>query len=104
MTRTATVIILCSALTVLVSACADDGFNDRLANATVDVMIAREMGQDTVAAQQRARAALQKHGYTVEQYEQEYREVASNGDRYRDFSDTVQARLAVRQSRTPKNR
>lgn len=97
-------VIVCLSLFVMLGACANDDLNDRLVNATVDVMIAREMGQDTVAAQQRARVALQRHGYTVEQYEQEYRDVASNGERYRAFADSVQSRLAARQDSVSKKR
>jgi 8-oxo-dGTP pyrophosphatase MutT (NUDIX family) len=96
--------VIAMLMLVLVTACTNDDLNDRLVNATVDVMIAREMGQDTVAAQQRARVALQRHGYTVEQYEREYRDVASNGERYRAFADSVQSRLAARQDSVSKNR
>ena len=67
-----------------------------LINVYADVVVARESSLDTVQAQADVRAALQRHGYTAERFDEELRQAGADPTTFRMLYDSVSARLQAK--------
>lgn len=90
-------------LTLLITtACTEQhGPSQQLIETYTAVVLAREQGPDTTAAQANVRAVMKKNGYTPESLEAELRTMSRNPDTFRALYDSINIRLqAARQRAT----
>lgn len=86
---------------IFLTAC--EGSSDiqpRLIECYTDVVVARESTLDTLQAQAKVRAVLQKHGYSAELFETELATVGKDPVKFRALYDSVAKRLAARRDTT----
>lgn len=91
------------ALTLLITtACTEQhGPSQQLIETYTTVVLAREQGPDTTAAQANVRAVMKKNGYTPESLEAELRTMSRSPDTFRALYDSINIRLqAARQRAT----
>lgn len=90
-----------TALTLLITtACTEQhGPSQHLIETYTAVVLAREQGADSAAAQANVRAVMTKNGYTPESLETELRTMSRNPDTFRALYDSVNIRLQTARQR-----
>lgn len=89
--------VICTACLLSATACNDTSTIDtKLVDVYTDVVIARESTVDSVQAQADVRAALARHGYTQERFEQELRAAGEDPTTFRSLYDSVSTRISTK--------
>jgi len=90
------------ALTLFITtACTErrGGPSQQLIETYTAVVLAREQGPDTTAAQANVRAVMKKNGYTPESLEAELRTMSRDPDSFRALYDSINIRLQTARQR-----